>query len=74
MNCTACGCPGSYALLRGVLCWNRACRNFHSDVIAGSDFSKDGTKVNGDSLEALKRFLDMDDDSSVPDQFLKWKK
>jgi len=74
MNCTACGCPGAYELLRGVLCWNRKCRNFHSDVIVGSDFSKNGVLVNGDSVEELKKFLDVGDDSDVPNQFLKWKK
>ena len=57
MKCTTCGCPGAYALLRGVLCWNRSCRNFHTDVINGSNFSKDGKTVNGDSVEELKGFL-----------------
>lgn len=57
MKCTACGCPGAYALLRGVICWNRDCRNYHSDVVSGSDFSKNGEIVNGDPVEELKRFL-----------------
>lgn len=58
MRCTACGCPGAYQLLRGVLCWNRSCRNFHADVINGSAFSKDGKTVNGDPVEELKKFLE----------------
>jgi len=60
MRCTTCGCPGSYQLLRDVLCWNRSCRNFHTDVIDGSVFSTNGKTVNGDSIEELKRFLDPD--------------
>jgi len=58
MHCSACGCPGAYQLLRGVICWNRSCRNFHTDVIDGSDFSEDGKTVNGDRVDELKTFLD----------------
>ena len=58
MRCTTCGCPGAYQLLRDLLCWYRSCRNFHTDVIEGSDFSTDGKTVNGDSVEELKKFLD----------------
>lgn len=62
VNCSACGCPSAYVLLNGLLCWNRSCRNFHADVIDGSNFSKDGKTVNGDSVEELKKFLDPDGD------------
>jgi len=58
MKCTACGCPGAYELLRGVICWNRSCRNYHLDVITGSEFSEDGKRVNGDCIEKLRKFLD----------------
>ena len=64
MQCTACRCPGAYQLLRDVLCWNRSCRNFHTDVIDGSEFSVNGKTVNGDSIEELKRFLDPDGDGN----------
>jgi hypothetical protein len=57
MKCTACGCPGAYSLLTGVLCWSRACRNFHQDVVSGSDFSLDGKRINGDPIEELHAFL-----------------
>jgi hypothetical protein len=74
MKCTACGCPGAYQLLRQVVCWNQDCRNYHSDVVSGSDFSKDNKFVNGDSIEELKEFLDRGDGDEVPEKFLKWKK
>jgi len=57
MKCSACQCPGAYELFRGVLCWNRSCRNFHTDVIDGSDFDAHGKTVNGDSVEELKQFF-----------------
>lgn len=60
MKCTACGCPGAYTLLVGVVCWNRDCRNFHQDVVSGSDFSADGLMVNGDPIEELHEFLGED--------------
>jgi len=62
MNCTACGCPGAYELLRKLICWNRDCRNFHSDVVSGSNFSADGKRVNGDLVEDLKKFVNLTDD------------
>lgn len=52
-------------LLRGILCWNRACRNFHKDVITGSDFSKDGNSVNNDPTEELRKFLDEIDENDL---------
>jgi hypothetical protein len=58
MKCSACECPGAYQLLRGVVCWNRSCRNFHTDVIDGSDFSHDGKLVNNDLVEDVRSFLD----------------
>lgn len=73
MKCTTCGCPGAYAFLRAIMCWNRDCRNFHSDVVSGSNFSDSDESVNGDSVEELKEFLDWDADN-VPQQFLQWKK
>jgi hypothetical protein len=57
MRCSACGCPGAYALLRGVVCWSRQCRNFHQDVIEGSDWSTDNKRVNGDQVEDVKKFI-----------------
>jgi len=57
MKCTACGCPGAYELLRGVICWNRSCRNFHKDVIDGSVYDDAKSLVNGDEVADLKRFL-----------------
>ena len=73
MKCTTCGCPGAYSLLRSVICWNRDCRNFHTDVVSGSDFSTDGKRVNGDSTTELKEFIHLDSVADVPDKFLKWK-
>jgi hypothetical protein len=66
MKCSACGCPGAYALLRGVICWNRKCRNYHSDVVEGSEFSKGGELVNGDPVSDLKKFLNDDDENPNP--------
>lgn len=74
MKCTACGCPGAYQLLIGTYCWNRNCRNFHQDVVSGSDFSEDGETVNGDSVAELKEFLGLAEESdSVPDKFSQWR-
>jgi len=66
MNCSACGCPGGYKLLRGLLCWNRQCRNWHSDIIEGSDFSQSGL-VNGDSVDEVNKFLDLGDGEDFKD-------
>lgn len=57
MKCTSCGCPGAYQLLRGIVCWNRNCRNYHTDIVSGSEFSSDGALVNGDSKNELEQFL-----------------
>ncbi len=66
MKCSACGCPSAYALLRGLLCWNRQCRNWDSDIVSGSDFSQEDL-VNGDSKEELKEFLNaVDDEDEQP--------
>jgi len=65
MKCSACGCPGAYQLLRDIVCWNRSCRNFHTDVIEGSDFSDDGRLVNNDPVDAVKKFLTPDGKEEV---------
>lgn len=67
MKCSACGCPGAYALLCGLLCWNRQCRNWDSAIVSGSDFSQEDL-VNGDSKEELEAFLDDVDDESKYEQ------
>lgn len=66
MKCTACGCPGAYQLFSGVVCWNPDCRNYHHDIVSDSVYSADGTYVNGDLVDDLKKFVHSDDEEASP--------